>query len=149
MPPKTVTITKKKVGEVLTEAKTVEATVTSTTTTTKTTSTKKKQVITKPPKQDLFDDDNVDYRYIMANYDFKQNKTRPMITKYEKSLLVGKRAKQLESGATPNVKVMSGQSAIEIAEEELRVRKIPLLIKRPIGNKYEYWKPEDMEVDMD
>ena len=33
---------------------------------------------------DLFDDDNVDYRYIMTNYDFTKNKTRGIITKYEK-----------------------------------------------------------------
>lgn len=98
---------------------------------------------------DLFDDDNVDYRYIMTNYDFTKNKTRGIITKYEKALLIGKRAKQIESGAISNVKVLPGQNAIDIAEEELRQRKIPLIIKRPIGNRFEYWKPEDMEVDMD
>ena len=98
---------------------------------------------------DLFDDDNVDYRYIMMNYDFTKNKTRPIITRYEKALLVGKRAKQIESGAKANVKVLPGQNAIQIAEEELRQRKIPLMIKRPIGNTFEYWKPVDMEVDMD
>ena len=96
-----------------------------------------------------FDDDNVDYRHIMLNYDFTKNKTRPMITKYEKALLVGKRAKQIESGSNPNVKVLPGQSAIDVAEEELRQRKIPLIIKRPIGNSFEYWKPVDMEVDLD
>ena len=60
-----------------------------------------------------------------------------------------KRAKQIEEGAAPNVKVLPGQSAIEVAEEELRQRKIPFIIKRPIGNKFEYWKPADMEVIMD
>lgn len=98
---------------------------------------------------DLFNDDDIDYRFIMANYDFTKNKTLPRITKYEKSLLVGKRAKQIEEGANPNVKVLPGQNAIEIAEEELRQRKIPFIIKRPIGNKFEYWKPADMEVMMD
>ena len=63
--------------------------------------------------------------------------------------MVGKRAKQIEEGANPNVKVLPGQSSIEIAEEELRQRKIPLIIKRPIGNTYEYWRPADMEVLMD
>jgi DNA-directed RNA polymerase subunit K/omega len=112
---------------------------------------KKTSKKTDPSSQqpDLFDDDNVDYRYIMMNYDFTKNKTRPIITKYEKALLVGKRAKQIESGARANVKVLAGQNAIEIAEEELRQRKIPLMIKRPIGNTFEYWKPVDMEVDMD
>jgi len=98
---------------------------------------------------DMFGDDKDDYREILINYDYTKNKTLPKITKYEKALLVGKRAKQIEDGANPNIKVMPGQSAIEIAEEELRQRKIPLIIKRPIGNMFEYWKPADMEVFMD
>ena len=104
----------------------------------------KKQDIT-----EIFNDDDVDYRYIITNYDFSKNKTLPRITKYEKALLVGKRAKQIEEGANPNVKVLPGQTSIDIAEEELRQRKIPFIIKRPIGNKFEYWKPIDMEVIMD
>jgi DNA-directed RNA polymerase subunit K/omega len=104
----------------------------------------KKQDIT-----EIFNDDDVDYRYIITNYDFSKNKTLPKITKYEKALIVGKRAKQIEEGANPNVKVLPGQTSIDIAEEELRQRKIPFIIKRPIGNKFEYWKPIDMEVIMD
>ena len=98
---------------------------------------------------DMFGDDDVDYRFVMMNYDYTKNKTLPKITKYEKALLIGKRAKQIEDGANPNIKVMPGQGAIEIAEEELRQRKIPFIIKRPIGNTFEYWKPADMEVNMD
>lgn len=102
-----------------------------------------------PANMNLFNEDDVDYRYIMMNYDFSKNKTMAKITKYEKALLVGKRAKQIEEGANPNVKVLPGQNAIQIAEEELRQRKIPLIIKRPIGNTFEYWRPADMEVIMD
>jgi DNA-directed RNA polymerase subunit K/omega len=98
---------------------------------------------------DMFDDNDIDYRIVMMNYDFTKNITLPRITKYEKALLIGKRAKQIEEGANPNIKVTPGQSVIEIAEEELRQRKIPLYIKRPIGNTFEYWKPKDMEVVMD
>ena len=108
-----------------------------------------KKPIKKTDSSELFNDDDVDYRYIITNYDFSKNKTLPKITKYEKALLVGKRAKQIEEGANPNVKVLPGQTSIEIAEEELRQRKIPFIIKRPIGNKFEYWKPADMEVVMD
>ena len=105
------------------------------------------------PKQtnntvDMFDDDDLDFRYVMMNYDYTKNKTAPRITKYEKSLLIGKRATQLEAGASPNIKTNIGQSVISIAEEELRQRKIPLIIKRPIGNTFEYWKPAHMEVSM-
>ena len=98
---------------------------------------------------DIFNEDMVDYRYIMMNYDFSKNKTLAKITKYEKALLIGKRAKQIEEGANPNIKVYPGQNSIEIAEEELRQRKIPFIIKRPIGNTFEYWRPIDMEVIMD
>ena len=97
----------------------------------------------------LFNGDEMDYRQFMINYDSKKNKTLAKITKYELALLIGKRAKQIECGANPNVKVLPGQSAIEIAEEELRQRKIPLIIKRPMGDHFEYWRPADMEVVMD
>lgn len=105
--------------------------------------TKKKDI------SEIFNDDDVDYRYIITNYDFSKNKTPPKITRYEKALLVGKRATQIEKGANPNIKVLPGQTSIDIAEEELRQRKIPFIIKRPIGNKFEFWKPIDMEVIMD
>ena len=98
---------------------------------------------------DMFGDDDVDYRFVMMNYDYTKNKTLPKITKYEKASIVGKRAKQIESGAKPNVKVMPGQGIIEITEEELRQRKIPFILKRPIGNTFEYWRLADMEVNMD
>lgn len=98
---------------------------------------------------DIFDVDNVDYRYIMTHYDFSKNRSRPVITQYEKALMIGKRATQIERGCHPNVKVLSGQSAIQIAEEELRQRKIPFIIERTIGTTHEYWKPIDMEVDLD
>jgi DNA-directed RNA polymerase I, II, and III subunit RPABC2 len=98
---------------------------------------------------ELFNEEDLDFRFVLLNYDYTKNKTLPKITKYEKALLIGKRAKQIEEGANPNVKVLPGQTAIEIAEEELRQRKIPLIIKRPLGNIFEYWKPADMEVLMD
>ena len=99
-------------------------------------------------KVDMFEEDDLDFRYVMMNYDFTKNKSEPKITKYEKALLIGKRAKQIEEGANPNVKYQQGQSVISIAEEELKQRKIPFFIRRTIGNKIEYWKPADMEVNM-
>ena len=114
----------------------------------------KKQSGSKKPENntasnDLFNEEDVDFRMVLLNYDFTKNRTPAKITKYEKALLIGKRAKQIEEGANPNVKVLAGQSAIEIAEEELRQRKIPLILKRPLGNTFEYWRPPDMEVLMD
>jgi len=113
------------------------------------TKTKKPSKKTDTETDMLFNGDEMDYRQLMMNYDPKKNKTLAKITKYELALLIGKRAKQIECGANPNVKVLPGQSAIEIAEEELRQRKIPLIIKRPVGDHFEYWRPADMEVVMD
>ena len=83
------------------------------------------------------------------NYNFSNNKSRSKITKYERALLIGKRAMQIACGASPNVTVVPGQTEINIAENELKQRVIPLIIKRSIGNNcYEYWRPQDMEIDL-
>jgi DNA-directed RNA polymerase I, II, and III subunit RPABC2 len=85
-----------------------------------------------------------DYRTILSNYDVSKNNTRPQITIYEKTILIGKRATQIAYGATPLITVTPGMNEIAIAEEELKQRKLPLIIKRKIGNYIEYWKPQDM-----
>mgnify|MGYP000169839252 CR=1 FL=1 len=35
---------------------------------------------------DMFGEDDLDFRYVMMNYDYTKNKTAPRITKYEKAL---------------------------------------------------------------
>jgi DNA-directed RNA polymerase I, II, and III subunit RPABC2 len=75
------------------------------------------------------------------------HKTLPYLTKYEKTRVLGQRAKQIETGAKPLVKVP--ENIIDgyiIAELELREKKIPFIIKRPIpGGAFEYWKLQDLE----
>ena len=85
-----------------------------------------------------------DYRTILAGYDATKNKSRPIITIYERTLLIGKRATQIAYGANPLIEVHPGMTEIGIAEEELKQRKIPLIIKRTIGDHTEYWRPSDM-----
>jgi DNA-directed RNA polymerase I, II, and III subunit RPABC2 len=76
------------------------------------------------------------------------HKTIPYLTKYEKTRILGQRAKQIETGCKPFVKVP--ENIIEshiIAELELKEKKIPFIIKRPIpGGGFEYWKLNDLEV---
>ena len=76
------------------------------------------------------------------------HKTIPFLTKYERARVLGQRAKQIEFGDHPLVPVDA--SLIEshiIAEMELRDKKIPFIIKRPIpGGGFEYWKLIDLEV---
>lgn len=75
------------------------------------------------------------------------HKTIPFLTKYEKARILGQRAKQIETGAKPLVKVPDNiiDSHI-IAELELREKKIPFIIRRPIpGGACEYWNIIDLE----
>ena len=75
------------------------------------------------------------------------HKTLPYLTKYEKARVLGQRAKQIEVGAKPLVKIP--ENIIDgyiIAELELREKKIPFIIKRPIpGGAFEYWHLRDLE----
>jgi DNA-directed RNA polymerase subunit K/omega len=75
------------------------------------------------------------------------HQTMPFITKYEKARIIGQRAKQIESGAKPFVKVPENiVDGYVIAQLEFQAKKIPFIIKRPIGGDgYEYWKVEDLE----
>jgi DNA-directed RNA polymerase I, II, and III subunit RPABC2 len=75
------------------------------------------------------------------------HKTLPYLTKYEKARILGQRAKQIETGAKPLVKVPENIiDSYVIAELELREKKIPFIIKRPIpGGAFEYWNLRDLE----
>jgi len=76
------------------------------------------------------------------------HKTIPFLTKYEKARILGQRAKQIETGAKPLVKI--SENIIDsyiIAELELREKKIPFIIRRPLPNgTCEYWYLRDLEM---
>ena len=76
------------------------------------------------------------------------HKTLPMLTKYEKTRILGQRAKQINDGATPFVKVHEGViDGYLIAIRELEEKKIPFIIRRPLPNRgSEYWMVEDLEI---
>jgi DNA-directed RNA polymerase subunit K/omega len=75
------------------------------------------------------------------------HRTIPYLTKYERARILGQRAKQINSGATPFVKVP--ENVIDgylIAELELKAKRIPFIIRRPLPNGgSEYWKVNDLE----
>lgn len=75
------------------------------------------------------------------------HRTLPYLTKYEKARILGQRAKQIETGSKPLVKVPENIiDSYIIAELELREKKIPFIIKRPIpGGAFEYWSIKDLE----
>jgi DNA-directed RNA polymerase I, II, and III subunit RPABC2 len=73
--------------------------------------------------------------------------TYPILSKYEKTRVIGLRVSQLNKGAEPYVtlnKVILDN--VLIAEKELREKKIPFIIMRPIPNgNSEYWNINDLE----
>lgn len=75
------------------------------------------------------------------------HRTIPYLTKYEKARILGQRAKQINSGAYPFVKVP--ENVIDgylIAELELKQKRIPFIIRRPLPNGgSEYWSVKDLE----
>jgi DNA-directed RNA polymerase I, II, and III subunit RPABC2 len=76
------------------------------------------------------------------------HKTMPILTQYEKARCLGIRAVQIEHGAIPYIQVQ--EHIIDpylIAEMELKHKKLPLIIKRPLpGGAFEYWKLTDLEI---
>jgi DNA-directed RNA polymerase I, II, and III subunit RPABC2 len=76
------------------------------------------------------------------------HRTPPYLTKYERARILGQRAKQINAGAPVYVKVP--EKVIDgylISELELRSKRIPFIIKRPIpGGACEYWNVKDLEV---
>lgn len=75
------------------------------------------------------------------------HKTIPYLTKYEKARILGQRAKQINAGSMPFVKVP--ENVIDgylIAELELQQKRIPFIIRRPLPNGgSEYWSLKDLE----
>ena len=76
------------------------------------------------------------------------HKTIPMLTKYEKTRILGQRSKQLNQGANPFIPVSENiLDTYIIAEMELKEKRLPFIIRRPIPNgSSEYWRLEDLEL---
>jgi len=75
------------------------------------------------------------------------HRTLPFLSKYERTRILGERAKQINDGAKPFI--VSDPSVIDgylIALKELEERKLPFIIRRPLNNgASEYWKLKDLE----
>ena len=64
----------------------------------------------------------------------EDKKTLPFLTKYEKARIIGLRTQQLASGSKPVIDTSNLNSNLEIAEKELKLKKIPFIIKRRLPN---------------
>jgi DNA-directed RNA polymerase subunit K/omega len=87
-------------------------------------------------------------RDAVGNIIDENHKTNPFLTKYERTRILGQRAKQINLGDKPYISVPSNIiDGYLIAELELKVKKIPVIIRRPIpSGKSEYWRLEDLEI---
>jgi DNA-directed RNA polymerase I, II, and III subunit RPABC2 len=76
------------------------------------------------------------------------HKTVPILTKYERTRVLGVRATQLANGAPPYVKLVKPMlNELLIAEQELHDQKLPFIIRRPLPNGgSEYWKLKDLAI---
>jgi len=76
------------------------------------------------------------------------HRTFPILSKYEKTRILGIRAKQLANGSEPFVSINKEIILPHIiAEMELKEKKIPFIIRRPMpNNNSEYWKISDLEL---
>jgi len=76
------------------------------------------------------------------------HQTVPYVTRYEKARIIGERACQLNSGATPFIEVerdiIDGET---IAIKEFEQKRIPFIVQRPLSNGgCEYWRLRDLEI---
>ena len=77
----------------------------------------------------------------------KKRITDPCLTKYERTKVLSERAQQIDNGAMIYIPLTDNlTNAYQIAVEELRQRKLPFIICRPLPNAigYEYWKLNDL-----
>jgi DNA-directed RNA polymerases I, II, and III subunit RPABC2 len=76
------------------------------------------------------------------------HRTNPILSKYEKTKVLGQRTKQLNNGAKALIKL--NENIIDsyiIAEMELKEKVLPFIIRRPLANgASEYWTLQDLEI---
>ena len=90
-----------------------------------------------------------DINIFNSSYDEKKDKyiTSKYLNKYEKTKVISERVQQLANNSKPLIANPENYNNIyDIALEELKQKKIPFIIKRPINNTYEYWKLEDLRI---
>jgi DNA-directed RNA polymerase I, II, and III subunit RPABC2 len=78
----------------------------------------------------------------------KFHKTIPILSKYEKTRILGIRLKQLNNNSKPYIKVDENLlDNLIIANLELQQKKLPFIIVRPLSNNtFEYWNLQDLEI---
>lgn len=85
------------------------------------------------------------YQDIIDNYNTSKNSSMNVLTKFEKTKIIGTRMEQIARGATPYVSTKGLTNIKSIVMKEFEERKIPFIIKRHLPNGVcEYWKLKDL-----
>ena len=89
-----------------------------------------------------------DHRDIIENYDtlkttYKNKLKR--VTKFEIPTIIGFRAEQIANGSPVLVDVPKHMTkTLDIAEYEFKKGKTPFILKKRVGDGFEYWKLDDL-----
>jgi DNA-directed RNA polymerase I, II, and III subunit RPABC2 len=77
-----------------------------------------------------------------------KHRSVPFLTQFEKTKILGFRTNQLSQGARPYISVPEHVTDIrEIARMELEVRRLPILLKRPMPDgTFEIWRLSDLLI---
>ena len=88
-----------------------------------------------------------DITTLMNNYEKSKEKykARHKLTKYEKTRIISERLSMLSNNSKPFIdKPERYLNIYDLALAEYTEGKLPFIIKRRYGNKYEYWKIADL-----
>ena len=93
-----------------------------------------------------------DIKEVTLNYDelkkTYKNKIRK-VTKFELPTIIGYRATQIANGAQVLIDIPDYMTdPMHIAEHEFKMGATPFIIKKRVGNSFEYWKLEDLSHNM-
>lgn len=78
-----------------------------------------------------------------------KHRTTPILTKYERTKILGIRISQLNRGARPLIKIQNTMIIDNniIAEKELEEKVLPFIVTRPLPDgRKEHWRIQDLEV---
>jgi DNA-directed RNA polymerase I, II, and III subunit RPABC2 len=111
------------------------------------------QVIEDIEEDDTEDSEIIDLKDATEEVSKKKSKlipkedrsTRPYLTKYEHARILGLRSRQIDMGCPIYVSVDGLIESYDIAEKELREKKIPFIIRRYLPNgSYEDWEISEL-----
>lgn len=97
----------------------------------------------KPTPMDTSDDSNISSEHTRS----VNRETSNVMTKYEKTRIIGARATLIARGAKPLVDTNGESDPQEIAKKELYARVLPIIICRPLPNgTTEEWSVQELKL---